>query len=92
LCAPSPDDVSGSCRSHGFGQRVDTEAIGKYPGGIATVTELAPDPQPAEIVFTVQHPTFGQMGVFDWELVTLVGTPAGQQGGTTPKTRRPDDR
>jgi|GEM_PF-3351571 hypothetical protein len=60
-----------------IGQRVDTEAIGEYPGGIATVTELAPDPQAPEIVFTVQHPTFGQMGVFDWEHVVLLATPAG---------------
>ena len=60
-----------------IGQRVDTEAIGEYPGGIATVTELAPDPQAPEIVFTVQHPSYGDIGVFDWELVTLVSTPAG---------------
>lgn len=60
-----------------IGQRIETEAIGEYPGGIAIVTELAPDPQAPEIVFTVQHPSYGDIGVFDWELVTLVGTPAG---------------
>ena len=60
-----------------IGQRVETEPIGEYPGGIAIVTELAPDPQAPEIVFTVQHPSYGDIGVFDWELVTLVGTSAG---------------
>ncbi len=58
------------------GQRVETEAIGEYPGGIATVTELAPDPQAPEIVFNVRHPAYGEIGVFDWELVALVGTAA----------------
>ena len=73
-----------------IGQRVETEPIGEYPGGIAIVTELTPDPQAPEIVFTVQHPTFGPMGVFDWELVTLGAHRPGSRGQN--QTRRPDGR
>lgn len=55
-----------------IGRRVETEAIGEYPGGIATITRLAPDPQAPEFVFNVRHPTFGEIGVFEWERVVLV--------------------
>lgn len=61
-------------KTHGralVGQKVITPAMGDYPGGRAIVTELAPDPGAPEIVFTVKHPTVGEMGVFDYERVRL---------------------
>lgn len=57
-----------------IGQRVYTQAMGEYPGGIATVTEIEPDPNAPEIVFQVEHPTFGSIGVFEYEKVALVVT------------------
>lgn len=50
-----------------IGRRVVTIAIGEYPGGVATVTEILPDPGAPEIVFQVKHPTYGPMGVFNFE-------------------------
>jgi hypothetical protein len=83
-------------KTHGaslIGRRIETEAIGEYSGGIATVTEIAPDPQAPEIVFNVRHPTYGEIGVFKWEQVTLL---PGDAGGVrrpgrviTTTTRRP---
>ena len=60
-----------------LGRTVWTEAIGYYPGGVAQVVELAPDPVAAEVLFTVEHPTWEQaghsrMGVFEWEEVVLL--------------------
>lgn len=57
-----------------IGMTLDTEAIGDYPGGPAVVTELLPDPAAPEIVFQVQHPTFGSIGVLDFEQVTILST------------------
>lgn len=51
---------------------VITEAIGGWPGGVATVTEIQPDPAAPEIVFQVRSDEHGEMGVFDHEMVTLV--------------------
>lgn len=56
-----------------IGQQVDTPAMGDYPGGIALVTEIEPDPNAPEIVFQVEHPTFGGVGVFENEQVRIVG-------------------
>ena len=56
------------------GRRVVTPAMGDYPGGEATIVELAPDPNAPEIVFTVRHPQWGEIGVFAYEEVTLLGT------------------
>lgn len=61
-------------RVHGaslVGKQVVTPAIGDYPGGKSIVMEVAPDPNAPEIVFTVKHPTFGECGVFDYEMVRL---------------------
>jgi len=55
-----------------LGRHVVTVQIGEYPGGLAEVIELLPDPAAPEIVFNVNHPTFGEIGVFDWEPVQLV--------------------
>lgn len=54
-----------------IGKIVMTEAIGEYPGGPAEVIELEPDPNAPEIVFQVRHATFGEIGVFDHELVVV---------------------
>ena len=73
--------------SHGqslVGRSVATEPIGEYPGGVATVTELAPDPNAPEIVFNVCHPAFGPIGIFDWEGVTLVSDVAAVPHGQNP--------
>jgi hypothetical protein len=56
------------------GQKVRTPQMGEYPGGVATVTEIAPDPNAPEIVFNVSHPTFGPIGVFEYEQVKLANT------------------
>jgi hypothetical protein len=52
-----------------IGKSIITEAIGTYPGGIAKVVELDPDPKAPEIVIQVFHPTFGEIGIFDYERV-----------------------
>lgn len=54
------------------GRELVTPALGAYPGGFATVTELAPDPAAPEIVFNVHRPGWGEIGVFDLEVVVLV--------------------
>lgn len=62
-------------KAHGrnlVGKKVVTQAMGEYPGGIATVIEIAPDFTAPEIVFDVEHPTFGRIGVFENEPVRLV--------------------
>lgn len=55
-----------------IGRTIETERIGSYPGGPAKVTELEPDPESPEIVLQVLHPTFGTVGVFGDELVSLL--------------------
>jgi len=55
-----------------IGQQVDTPQMGDYPGGVATVTEIEPDPSAPEIVFQVEHPTFGSIGVFENERVRMI--------------------
>ena len=61
-------------KAHGqslVGKKIRTPAMGEYPGGIATVIEIAPDFTAPEIVFDVEHPTFGKIGVFEYERVRL---------------------
>ena len=53
------------------GQKVVTEPYGEYPGGIATVTEIAPDTAAPEIVFQVNLPSWGEIGVFYHEDVAV---------------------
>lgn len=56
-----------------IGRTVKTRPLGEYPGGKAVVTAIAPDPENApEIAFLVRHPTFGEIGVYGNELVTLL--------------------
>lgn len=54
-----------------IGKQVWTPPMGDYPGGIAVVTEIQPDPTAPDIVFQVEHPTVGSMGVFYNERVRL---------------------
>ncbi len=54
------------------GRRVKTIQMGEYPGGIAVVTEIAPDPNAPEIAFNVKLPGYDVIGVFDYEPVELV--------------------
>lgn len=61
-----------------IGRTVLTPAMGEYPGGLAKVVELHPDPGAPEIVFNVAHPTWKDdednniMGVFEYEDVELI--------------------
>lgn len=50
-----------------LGRQVVTPPMGSYPGGVSTVTEILPDPAAPEILFHIDHPTFGPCGVFDFE-------------------------
>lgn len=66
--------AKGLVKAHGqnlVGKKVVTPAMGEYPGGVATVTEIAPDPNAPQIVFEVEHSTFGRIGVFEYERVRL---------------------
>ena len=54
------------------GRKVITPAMGDYPGGEATIIEVAPDPNAPEIVFNVRHAEWGEIGVFAYEEVSLV--------------------
>lgn len=63
---------------HLIGRRVNTPAVGEYPGGMATVIEIEPDKNAPEIVFQVNLPSWGDIGVFEHEEVSLA-TPGGAQ-------------
>ncbi len=54
-----------------IGRRINTEAWGFYPGGVATVIEVVPDPNAPEIVLQVRHPGFGEIGIFEHEEVSF---------------------
>lgn len=58
-----------------LGRMIHTESIGEYPGGPAVVVELEPDKAAPEIIFTVRHKTFGEIGVFEHEEVELLSGP-----------------
>lgn len=62
-----------------IGKHIWTERYGEYPGGIATVVELEPDPNAPEIVLEVQHLSWrtkehhdGKIGVFEHEYIALI--------------------
>ena len=55
-----------------LGQMVNTPAVGEYPGGVATVTQVAPDENAPEIAFQVRLPHWGEIGVFDHKDVSLL--------------------
>jgi hypothetical protein len=54
------------------GHKVNTDAWGDYPGGIAIVTEMQPAKDAPEIVFQVSLPHWGEIGVFAHEEVSMV--------------------
>lgn len=62
-----------------IGLRVLTEAIGTYPGGVARIIEVAPDPAAPEIAVQVRHETeidpetgkLWEIGIFDCEMLIL---------------------
>jgi hypothetical protein len=54
-----------------IGCEIYTFPYGEYPGGWATVTEIDHDPAAPEIPITVKHPTFGDIGIFEYEDVIL---------------------
>ena len=43
-----------------LGKKVNTPAVGEYPGGVATVIQLAPDQNAPEIAFQVNLPQLGR--------------------------------
>lgn len=54
------------------GKTIITMPVGLWPGGLAKVTELNPDPNAPEIVFNVRHAQTGEeIGVFDDEWVLI---------------------
>ena len=55
-----------------LGKQLNTPAVGDYPGGVATVIQLAPDDNAPEIAFQVSLPQFGEVGVFGQEDVSLL--------------------
>jgi len=52
-----------------IGRTLITSAMGDYPGGLAKVTQINPDPAAPEISIQVEHPSFGSIGIFENELV-----------------------
>jgi hypothetical protein len=54
------------------GNKVNTPAVGEYPGGVATVIQMAPDPKAPDIVFQVHLPNWGEVGVLGHETVSLL--------------------
>ena len=62
-----------------LGQKVNTPALGEYPGGIATVIEIAPDENAPEIVFQVSLPGWGEIGVFEHEEISVQQQKKGKQ-------------
>jgi hypothetical protein len=55
-----------------LGRTVLTVAMGTYPGGLAKIVKLNPDDSAPEIAFQVQHPIYGEIGVFDYEPIQLI--------------------
>jgi len=55
-----------------IGAEIVTQPFGEYPGGIAKIIALHPDPTAPEIPIQVKHPSFGEIGIFEHEQVYLV--------------------
>lgn len=60
------------------GREVLTQPYGEWPGGIARVTQVAPDPAAPEIVFQVVMKGW-EIGVFHFEPVELIRSKQGVQ-------------
>ena len=52
-----------------IGKSVFTQEVGNWPGGWAIVTKIKPDAAAPEIVFQVEHPVHGTMGIFGHEKI-----------------------
>ena len=50
-----------------LGKKVNTPAVGEYPGGLATVVQIAPDQSAPEIAFQVNLSQWGDIGVLEHE-------------------------
>lgn len=66
------DDLVRREGKHLIGRTVHTEPFGEWPGGLAVVTEIEPDPAAPEIAFQVKSEAHGKMGVFDFEYVKII--------------------
>ena len=61
-----------------IGMKVKTDPMGTYPGGVAMVTELRPDPEAPDIAFNVYNEAWTddegghEIGIFIYEEVDLV--------------------
>ena len=64
-------DLWGMYGGHLVGRQIITEAVGDWPGGVATITQSMPDPAAPEIVYQVES-AHGEIGIFDGEEVTLL--------------------
>jgi len=56
---------------HLVNRRIVTNPAGSWPGGIATIVKVMPDPMAPDIIFQVVNEQ-GEIGVFDYELVELL--------------------
>lgn len=54
------------------GRLVLTAQYGDWPGGVARVVELRPDPTCPDILFEVEHPEHGRIGVLENEEVGVL--------------------
>lgn len=52
-----------------IGRKIVTQPYGDWPGGVATITEVYPDPEAPEIVLQVKSEEHGEIGVFNFEEV-----------------------
>ncbi len=55
-----------------IGTWIKTPPIGEYSGGLAKILALKPDKNAPEIVMHVYNPTYGEIGIFEWEDVEEV--------------------
>ena len=54
------------------GLRAWTYPAGDYPGGVAVITAVYPDPEAPEIALNVRHPKVGEIGTFRYEEMFLI--------------------
>ena len=60
-----------------LGKKVNTPAMGEYPGGMATVIRIAPEPKAPDIALQVNLAHWGKMVVFGHEDVSLLSDKLG---------------
>lgn len=64
--------IHGRERHELVGREIMTQPFGDWPGGVAKITDVYPDPEAHEIVLQVEHPEHGEIGVFAFEEVEFV--------------------